>query len=173
MTQIIAMTKDDDGVWKYHDNSDAALCMHVHLHAGWEITYLDDWLNTEAVWTDRPNDRLILIRLRQRLKGIATAKVFDNDLFKVSTDALFYAAEAISNNVAGCTLQLLRIKHSESQSNRRKDKGKALSPQQEQRLIARYQFRVANGEKYGAVRDLAADFHTSETTVKNLLKKAQ
>lgn len=58
---------------------------------------------------------------------------------------------------------------SKAQSDRAKGP-RALTPAQQDRVRRRYNERVANGEKYGAIKALASEFDVSQTTIKTTLK---
>lgn len=98
---IIAMTQNEDGVWRYHDQVQAELCLFVHLLTGNEITYLDDWLNTDTYWTDDEVLRAKLVRLRHELT--ATFNKYRRDPFvtKLAAERLFATADKTTLLVAG------------------------------------------------------------------------
>lgn len=51
--------------------------------------------------------------------------------------------------------------------------GRRLSEQQERRLYDRYLERCRNGEKYGAHKELSAQFNVPVSTVKNIIERQQ
>lgn len=174
---IIEMTQDGDGVWKYHDNTQAEICLTVMALTGWEITGFDDWINTDAHWADTEfqgkENRNELIQLRHRLTKTFHDYNGDNYVIQLEAERLYAVAQWIASHIAGYKVARKYKNYADTQADRRKGKGKALTPVQEKRLVSEYQHRVSNGEKWGAIRELAAQFGTSETTVKTLLKNAK
>jgi hypothetical protein len=98
---IIEMTKDAAGIWKYHDQQQAELCLFVHVLTGKEITWLDDWLNTDSHWTDDEALRAELVRLRHQLTASFKKYRHDNYVIKVEAERLFATADRTTLLVAG------------------------------------------------------------------------
>ncbi len=63
-------------------------------------------------------------------------------------------------------------KYSKEQSNRRKGKG-TLTPSEKRHIQDGYKRLVECGERYGAIRELAAAYRVSESTIKTILKAAK
>lgn len=134
---IIEMTQDGDGAWKYHDNTQAELCMTVMALTGWEITGFDDWINTDSHWKNSEfegkKNRDELIELRHRLTRTFHDYNHDNYVIELEAQRLFAVAQWIASHVAGYKIA-------------RKDKDRSDKAREVSRLPrpnAKSQFKVA------------------------------
>lgn len=102
---IIEMHKDGDGVWIYHDNTQAEICLTVNALTGWEITGFDDWINTDSHWTDTEfqgkENRNELIQLRHRLTRTFHDYHHDNYVIQLEAERLYAVAQWIAAHIAG------------------------------------------------------------------------
>ncbi len=102
---IIEMTQDGDGVWKYHDNTQAEICLTVQALTGWEITGFDDWINTDSHWADTEfqgkENRNELIRLRHRLTKTFHDYNGDNYVIQLEAERLYAVGQWIASHLAG------------------------------------------------------------------------
>jgi hypothetical protein len=74
-------------------------------------------------------------------------------------------AALLSASLLGLQLEMA----TQQQSERRAKREGALTPAQRQRMLQQYAARVSAGQKYGAVKALAAAFNVSERTVRNVV----
>ena len=170
---IIPMTKNANGDWQYTDPAENDMVFELEAISGHELTSFDVLLNDVAQWAGYEKAHAHLVGLRHDLVYKFKRYFDDTEAIELAVQAYWLALQATRMQITGTTLEKAKNKHSATQSQRRRGKGKALTPAQERRLVYQYQNRVFNGEKWGAIRELAAQFRTSETTVKTLLKNAK
>ncbi|GAB3475027.1 hypothetical protein [Polaromonas eurypsychrophila] len=105
---IIEMHRDGDGVWIYHDITQAEICLTVNALTGWEITGFDDWINTDSHWTDTEfqgkENRNELIQLRHRLTRTFHDYHHDNYVIQLEAERLYAVAQWIASHIAGYKL---------------------------------------------------------------------
>jgi len=172
MSQIIAMNKVD-GSWKYTDPTENDLVYELEIISGIDLTSYDVLLNDSPQWAGHDAKRQRLAALRRELNHIFKRHFADTERLALQVKNYHQAFDSVRMHITGMELETARNSYRKSQSERRAGKGNALTLEQEKQVISRYRYRLQNGEKYGAVRDLAATFRTSETTIKNLLKNAK
>lgn len=102
---IIEMTQDNDGVWIYHDNTQAEICLTVMALTGWEITGFDNWINTDSHWAETEfqgeEKRKKLIHLRHCLTKTFHDYNKDNYVIQLEAERLYAVAEGIASHIAG------------------------------------------------------------------------
>ena len=173
MNQIIAMTQDPYGDWEYTDTAENDMVFELEQISGINLSGYDALLNDEPKWVGHEEKRQILADLRLELAHHFRLHFADTDRLDLLVESYHQAFDMVRMQITGLVLATAQNRHRKSQSKRRLGKGLALTPQMEKRVIERYQERVKNGEKYGAVRGLAEIFRVSETTIKKLLKNAK
>jgi urease accessory protein UreH len=129
-------------------------------------------LNDLSQWAGNEKTHRDLVALRNEITHNFKRYFHDNAMLDMTCQRYWLALQAARMHITGTVLEVGKNKHSASQADRRKGKGKALTTVQENRAVSIYRDRVRDGEKYGAIRDLAKQFKTSETTIKSLVKRA-
>ncbi len=170
---IIPMTQDNNGAWQYDDPATNDMVYELEAISGHELTSFDVLLNDLVQWAGNEKAHARLVGLRNDLAYKFKRYFDDTEALEMAVEIYWQTLQSTRKQITGVMLEAAKIKYSATQSKRRRGKGKALTPAQERRLVYQYQNRVFNGEKWGAIRELAAQFRTSETTVKTLLKNAK
>lgn len=162
-----------DGVWQYADPAQTDLVFQLEAISGRDLTMCDVFLNDHTQWLGNEKSRQGFATLRHELTHTYRQHYHDNAMLELAVERYWLALQAVRMHTSGVKLETANNKYRKVQSKRRAGKGKVLTPSQEQRVVSRYKNRVENGEKYGAIRDIAEEFKTSETTIKKLLKSAK
>lgn len=166
---IIEMTQDGDGVWMYHDNTQAEICLTVMALTGWEITGFDDWINTDSHWADTEfqgkENRNELIQLRHRLTKTFHDYNGDNYVIQLEAERLYAVAQWIAAHIAGYKVARKVQKHGEVQSDRRTGKTK-LTESEKKQVVREYE---AAPVTYGMVKSLARKFDVSDDTISRIV----
>jgi len=152
-------------VWKYADDEEGSYAFEMQFAAGFDLSNIDAFLEDARLPADI---REHLLETRQdSLHDYASGR-FELAVSRFETlhaRCLYYGQNlAVAPDMK--LVHAFKRRQSENASG-----GKRLDEQQEKRLYARYLERCKNGEKYGAIKMLSADFCVSESTVKNIIKR--
>ncbi|MDP3835039.1 MAG: hypothetical protein Q8Q82_13840 [Hydrogenophaga sp.] len=152
-------------MWAYADQTEACYAVEMHASAGFDLPSIDAFLEDSRLPADI-RDHLLETR-QESLHDYANGR-FELAVSKFETlhaRSLYYG----QNLAVAPEVRLVEAFKERQRQNA--SGGKRLSEQEEARLYARFRERCDNGEKYGAQKELSAQYGIPLSTVKNVIAR--